>query len=97
MTLEQWSSLSQVVAAAGVLASLVFVGFFKHYENIFLQFKGGRVEESSGPRTRTFGACEVPIPRDFPRGHPRIARRLEASDVSQSDGIARCPPCARQE
>jgi hypothetical protein len=109
MTLEQWSSLSQVVAAAGVLASLVFVGFqirqntlamiaqsqqhiatswftvgqliadhaaafgaglksnhsafanlkdegrlrfvsiifplFKHYENIFLKFTSGRVDE----------------------------------------------------
>ncbi len=108
MTLEQWSSLSQIVAAAGVLASLLFVGFqirqntlamiaqsqqhiatswftmgqlvadhapafgaglrskdpafadlkdedrlrfvsiifalFKHYENIFRQFQGGRVE-----------------------------------------------------
>jgi hypothetical protein len=27
MTLEHWSSLSQIAAAAGVLASLVFVGF----------------------------------------------------------------------
>ncbi len=92
MTLEQWSSLSQVVAAAGVLASLVFVGFFKHYENIFLQFKGGRVEESSGPRTRTFGACEVPIPGSLMSGpHRRFFWSTRARPERPAESAFRRP------